>query len=309
MAERRMFSKRIINSARFLKMPVSTQLLYFHLGIHADDDGVVEAYTVMNAVGCTEDDLKVLVAKGFAVVLNEDLVTYITDWKENNKIRSDRKVDSIYKDLLLQIVPDADILQPRRRADYKKKVIDSGDFDGQDTQRTSCGHTTDVLRTHNGRQTDSIGKDRLGKDSIGKDNIYCGSDEPNPLDGCMNPPECPEEEQDPTKPKKEKPVKHKYGEYRNVLLTDEELDKLKTKFPDWENRIENLSLYIESKGARYKSHYATILSWHRREIGKGQKTTGNGQYEAHRGNVRTGSAEDLDGFYKMMADFAQEGGE
>ena len=64
------------------------------------------------------------------------------------------------------------------------------------------------------------------------------------------------------KPKKDKPVKHKHGEYNNVLLTDEELDKLKTKFPDWENRIERLSEYMASTG---KSHYVTILSWSRRE--------------------------------------------
>ena len=44
MADRRMFSRRIINSAKFLKMPVSTQCLYFHLGLNADDDGIVEAY-------------------------------------------------------------------------------------------------------------------------------------------------------------------------------------------------------------------------------------------------------------------------
>lgn len=67
------------------------------------------------------------------------------------------------------------------------------------------------------------------------------------------------------KPKKDKPVKHKHGEYNNVLLTDEELDKLKTKFPDWENRIERLSEYMASTGKAYKSHYVTILSWSRRE--------------------------------------------
>ena len=87
MADRRMFSKRIVSSAKFLKMPISSQCLYFHLGLHADDDGVVEAYTVMNSVGASEDDIKVLVTKGFVYVLNEDLVSYITDWSENNKIR------------------------------------------------------------------------------------------------------------------------------------------------------------------------------------------------------------------------------
>ena len=62
-----------------------------------------------------------------------------------------------------------------------------------------------------------------------------------------------------------KPVKHKYGLYKNVLLTDEELEKLKAEFPDWQNRIERLSEYIASTGKSYKSHLATIRSWSRRD--------------------------------------------
>lgn len=79
MAERRMFSKRVIGSARFLRMPGSTQALYFHLGMAADDDGIVEAYPIMQMVNASEDDLRLLAAKGFVKVLNEDLVTYILD--------------------------------------------------------------------------------------------------------------------------------------------------------------------------------------------------------------------------------------
>ena len=55
MAQRRMFSKRIIESAKFLKMPISCQALYFHLGMNADDDGIVEAFKVMRMTGSTED--------------------------------------------------------------------------------------------------------------------------------------------------------------------------------------------------------------------------------------------------------------
>ena len=151
MAERRMFSKRIVGSARFLRMPISTQCLYFHLGLNADDDGIVEAYTTIKQIGATEDDLKVLVAKGFCTVLNEDLVTYITDWRENNKLRADRKIDSIYKDLLLQMVPDADVQQARRRADLKPLPED--------------GRPADV-------QVASHGPHRLGKDRLGKNSYH-----------------------------------------------------------------------------------------------------------------------------------------
>lgn len=64
---------------------------------------------------------------------------------------------------------------------------------------------------------------------------------------------------------KHKPEKHKYGQYKNVLLSDVELEKLKQEFPDtWEEKIERLSEYIESKGVSYKSHLATIRMWARK---------------------------------------------
>ena len=103
MAERRMFAKSVVGSARFLRMPSTSRLLYYDLGMSADDDGVVEAFSVMRLTGATEDDLKVLMTKGFVTVLNDDLVSYITDWRLNNLIKSDRYHPSIYADLLVKI--------------------------------------------------------------------------------------------------------------------------------------------------------------------------------------------------------------
>ena len=100
MAERRMFAKAVIGSARFLRMPATSRLLYYDLGMEADDDGCVEAFGVMRKTGATEDDLRVLASKGFVKVLNEDFVSYILDWKTNNKIRNDRYRAGIYKNLI-----------------------------------------------------------------------------------------------------------------------------------------------------------------------------------------------------------------
>lgn len=62
------------------------------------------------------------------------------------------------------------------------------------------------------------------------------------------------------------PTRHKYGEYNNILLSDEELSKLKAEFPqDWKNRIERLSEYIASTGKPYKSHLATIRAWAKKD--------------------------------------------
>ena len=155
-----MFSKTITYSAKFLKMPLSTQALYFHLGMNADDDGIVEAFTVMNTVGSDEDELKLLTVKGFVKILNDDFVTYITDWKENNLIRADRKKDSVYQGLLLQVCPDVELLEARERAVKKESV-------------PTNGQPMDNQRTTSGQSMDGVSKDKISKDNISKNNnIY-----------------------------------------------------------------------------------------------------------------------------------------
>lgn len=82
------------------------------------------------------------------------------------------------------------------------------------------------------------------------------------------------------KKKSPSPTRHKHGKYSNVLLSDEDMEKLKSEFPDdWERRIERLSEYLESKGAKYKNHLATIRSWARRDAEKrNAQASGNGMY-------------------------------
>lgn len=100
MAERRMFAKAITGSAKFLRMPATSRLLYYDLGMDADDDGCVEAFGVIRKTGATEDDLKILVNRGFVRIINDDLVTYIQHWNINNHIRKDRYHPGIYKTLI-----------------------------------------------------------------------------------------------------------------------------------------------------------------------------------------------------------------
>ena len=99
--------------------------------------------------------------------------------------------------------------------------------------------------------------------------------------------------------KPQKPVKHKYGEYKNVLLTDEELQKLKTEYSDYEERIERLSSYVASTGKSYKSHYATIRNWARKDAET--RPISRPQYS------RQTKADELDDAYRMMADWAEGG--
>ena len=90
-----MFSPAIVDSDAFLDMPVSSQALYFHLGMHADDDGFVNPKRIMRGIGVSEDDLKVLVAKRFVLPF-ENGVVVIKHWRINNLVRKDWYKETVY---------------------------------------------------------------------------------------------------------------------------------------------------------------------------------------------------------------------
>lgn len=97
MANRRMFSRSITGSGRFLRLSAQARALYYDLGMEADDDGFAEAYVRMLATGSTEETLMELSDKGFITILDwDDLVVHINGWQENNLIRKDRYTPSRY---------------------------------------------------------------------------------------------------------------------------------------------------------------------------------------------------------------------
>lgn len=154
MAQRRMFSKEITTSDTFVDMPMSSQLLYFHLGMEADDEGFIgNAKMLSRAYGANSDDLALLKAKGF-IIMFENGVSVVKDWNLNNKIRKDRMKPTIYR---------------------SEKSLLNVDIDGSyfiDNQMATISQP-DVNQMS---AQDRLGKDRLGKDS--KD-ILSGSDEPD----------------------------------------------------------------------------------------------------------------------------------
>lgn len=96
MAERRMFAKTIIDSDAFIDMPLSTQALYFHLSMRADDDGFINnPKKIQRMIGASDDDLKMLVAKRFIIPFESGIVV-IKHWKIHNYIRGDRKKETVY---------------------------------------------------------------------------------------------------------------------------------------------------------------------------------------------------------------------
>ena len=217
MAERRMFAKTIIDSDAFLDMPLSTQALYFHLSMRADDEGFINnPKKVARMIGASDDDMKVLITKNFVIPFESGIVV-IKHWRIHNYIRGDRLKETVYQEERSHLcIKDND------------SYTLSDKCQSSDSQMSvKCQHR--------------LGKDSIGKDSIGKDSIGEIEDSPS------------------------NPTRHKYGEYKNVLLSDEDMDKLKSEFPDWKSRIERLSSYMASTGKSYKNHLATIRNWARND--------------------------------------------
>lgn len=98
MAERRMFAKTIIDSDAFLDMPLSTQALYFHLCMRADDDGFINnPKKIQRMIGASEDDVKLLIAKRFIIPFETGVVV-IKHWKIHNYIAKDRYKETVYQE-------------------------------------------------------------------------------------------------------------------------------------------------------------------------------------------------------------------
>lgn len=137
MAERRMFAKTIIDSDAFLDMPLSTQCLYFHLSMRADDDGFINnPKKVQRMIGASDDDLKVLTAKRFIIPFETGIVV-IKHWKIHNYIQKDRYKPTVYQEELSQL----------SLKDNNAYTLDTG-----------CIHDGYILETQNSIE--------LGKDSI-----------------------------------------------------------------------------------------------------------------------------------------------
>lgn len=104
MSERRMFAKTIIDSDAFLDMPLSTQALYFHLSMRADDDGFVNnPKKIQKTIGANDDDLKMLIAKRFILDFDTGIIV-IKHWKIHNYIQSDRYKPTVYQEEKNQLI-------------------------------------------------------------------------------------------------------------------------------------------------------------------------------------------------------------
>ncbi len=128
-------------------MPLSSQALYFHLNIHADDDGFIDnVNTIKRMVGASTDDEKLLIAKQFIIPFDEQGIVVIKDWRLHNYIRKDRYTPTIHRDAASQLTIDPNGSYQRKSNVGKLDVIND-----------------DNQLTNNGQPLVDVGKDRLGK--------------------------------------------------------------------------------------------------------------------------------------------------
>lgn len=216
MAEKRMFSKMIVDSDAFLEMPLSTQALYFHLSMRADDDGFLNnAKKIMRIIGANQNDYDLLVSKAF-IIQFPDGICVIKHWRINNYLRRDRYTETQYTEekAMLNI------------KDNRAYTLDKS------KGRPLGIPLVDQMET----------QIRLDKNRLDKFNNDTAS-------------------------AKQKPTRHKYGQWKHVLLSDEELNKLTDRLGTQRTNemIERLDNYMESTGKRYKNFYQTILNWVKRD--------------------------------------------
>lgn len=110
MANKRMFSKEVTNSDEFLDMPLSSQALYFHLGMNADDDWFVQPRSIMRLIQAKDDEMRILIARRFVIEFEWSVIV-ITHWKKNNEIRKDRARPTLYQKQLQSLCLDSDVYQ------------------------------------------------------------------------------------------------------------------------------------------------------------------------------------------------------
>ena len=147
MAQRRMFNKTITNNDNFLEMPDSSQNLYFHLSMNADDDGFVDNWkSIIRMTGHKEDDLKILIAKQYIIPFESGVIV-IRHWRLNNYLQKDRITPTNYKE---------------------EKALLTTDLNNVYNLDTKCIHSIDK----NSIDKNSIDKNSIDKLSVTTTNIY-----------------------------------------------------------------------------------------------------------------------------------------
>jgi hypothetical protein len=223
MAKRRMFALTIIDSDAFTDMPLSTQALYFHLSMRADDDGFINnPKKIMRMIGASEDDFKLLVLKKFILPFDSGIVV-IKHWKIHNYIPKDRYTPTVYTE-------EKTMLEAKENGAYTLCIQDAYNMDTQV---------------------------KLGKSSLSKDKVVEVSGDVYSCDNLDDVGNVENSEDNSFEY-----VGGTLGK-GVVLLTKEQNEALLEKLgiDAFNHYVEKLATFIIKNNAKVSNHYNTILRW------------------------------------------------
>ena len=281
MAERRMFTIKIVDSDAFLDMPLSTQCLYFHLNMRADDDGFVNnPKKIQRMIGACDDDLKLLIAKRFILVFDNGIIV-IKHWRMHNTLRKDRFRPTQYQEQLeMLLVKDNNAYTEKSNGNQlattwqpagnhlatQYSIVENNIVENNILENSIVDNEIEKINDHHIYSTDKSSDNRLTVDDKSSDIVVSEGDKEKEKEIYK--------ERDSNKEKCTQltPTIHTFGKYKNVFISDDELEDLKKDYPnEYAEKIEWLSLYMKSTGKSYSSHYTTICVWITRDREKCKK--------------------------------------
>ncbi|MBP2058622.1 putative phage protein (TIGR02220 family) [Lactobacillus colini] len=168
MARRRMFSQLVVDTDNFMDLPATAKVLYFYLNMHADDDGFLSnPKTIKRMINASDDDLKILIAKGYILTFDDGAIV-IRHWRIHNSIRKDRYSETVFQEDKAQLIIDSngqyqlakDVISAKNIEEDRHKTSEKGIDSKQVDQRYTNGQPVVAKRLPQVR----LGKVRLSKD-------------------------------------------------------------------------------------------------------------------------------------------------
>lgn len=270
MAEKRMFSKKVVDSDAFLDLPPGARLLYFELGVRCDDDGFCACPgTILRMTGASRGDLGALIGAGF--LLDFDGVVVLRDWRVHNSLRSDRLKPVTFPKLAEKLwisgtgsyttVPEENSMN---LLEYRIRFAEQRYDPLKEIRSKSSGKAGFGCESQ-----DRIGEDRISQDRISQDKtVQYSAEEGREGETALGlTPEGPDcfdcaERAEEASSERLEPLGGELGQ--DVLwLTDAQMTDLleRMSLEEFQRYTRRLSDYILKKGDRFHSHYRTILKW------------------------------------------------
>ena len=227
MAQKRMFSLNVVDTDKFLEMPISSRLLYYELGMRADDDGFVDNWKkILMFTGLKEDDMKLLITKQFIIPFESGVIV-IKHWRLNNYLQKDRTKPTIYQEELKQLGLDENnvyTLYTDCIHSIDKNSIDKNSIEYKESTKKIIKPTIEEIETYCKERNNGINANAF-YDFYESKNWYVGKNKMKDWKACVR-------TWEQRQPKKENMPEWMNKELKNEILTEEETQKLDNELND-----------------------------------------------------------------------------